>query len=154
MVYTLRFFFIQNAVCFIILMYLVPVLFTFYIQCVLKFKKIISAGAKRLILFRPAKPSDNKMQCFFYMHVNKLYSINCRWILLYSCTRLCDWCSSSGVQWEEKKKEKKINQSLLFIMSQHMCKVSRECKSFHNFFIYSYVLVLVICKWLCVIFWT
>jgi len=29
----------QNAVCFIILTYLVPVLFTFYIQCVLKLKK-------------------------------------------------------------------------------------------------------------------
>ena len=34
---------LQNAVCFIILTYLVPVLFTFYIQCVLKLEKIIPA---------------------------------------------------------------------------------------------------------------
>ena len=33
------FFPLQNAVCFIKLTYLVPVLFTFYIQCVLKLKK-------------------------------------------------------------------------------------------------------------------
>ena len=34
---------LQNAVCFIILTYLVPVLFTAYIQVVLKFEKIIPA---------------------------------------------------------------------------------------------------------------
>jgi len=39
MVYTPRFFPPQNAVCFIILTYLVPVLFTFYIKGVLKLKK-------------------------------------------------------------------------------------------------------------------
>ena len=37
------FFPLQNAVCFIILTYLVPVLLTFYIQNVLKLKKIIPA---------------------------------------------------------------------------------------------------------------
>jgi len=35
------FFHLKNAVCFVILTYLVPVLFTFYIQDVLKLKKII-----------------------------------------------------------------------------------------------------------------
>jgi len=43
MVYIVRFFSLQNAVCFIILTYLVPVLFTFYIQSVLTLKKIIPA---------------------------------------------------------------------------------------------------------------
>jgi len=39
-IYT-RFFPLQNAVCFINLTYLVPVLFAFYIQSVVKLKKII-----------------------------------------------------------------------------------------------------------------
>ena len=37
------FFSLQNAVCFVNLKYLVPVLFTFYIQSVPKLKKIIPA---------------------------------------------------------------------------------------------------------------
>ena len=42
------FFPLQNAVCFIILTYLVPVLLTFYIHNVLKCKKNNNSGAKRL----------------------------------------------------------------------------------------------------------
>jgi len=42
-----QFFPLKNAVCFIFLTYLAPVLFAFYMQVVLKLKK--NSGAKRLI---------------------------------------------------------------------------------------------------------
>ena len=46
------FFFFQNAICFIILTYLVPGLFTFYILDVLKLKKKIIPAPKRLMWHR------------------------------------------------------------------------------------------------------
>jgi len=56
------FFRLQNSVCFIILTYLVPVLFTFYIQGVLKLKKN-NSGSKRL-RFRVLSLGSHTMRCW------------------------------------------------------------------------------------------
>jgi len=50
------FFSLQNPVCFIILAYLVPVLFTFYIQSVLKLKKNSSVAKQLIQLTHFSKP--------------------------------------------------------------------------------------------------
>ena len=50
MVYTLHYFLFKMQFVFIILTYLVPVFFTFYIQDVLKLKKN-NSGSKRLRLY-------------------------------------------------------------------------------------------------------
>ena len=60
MVYTLLFFLsLQNAVCFIILTYLVPVLFTSYIQGVLKLKKNNSSAKRLEDQLRTSVPQSN-----------------------------------------------------------------------------------------------
>ena len=65
MVYTLRFS-PQNAVCFIIVTYLVPVLFTFYIQSVLKLKKN-NFGAKMLNMVYTLLFSLQNAVCFIIL---------------------------------------------------------------------------------------
>jgi len=61
------FFPLQNAVCFIILTCLVPVLFTFYTQGVLKLKKN-SSGAKRLVM------QSEVYKPFFFLNTCTLFT--------------------------------------------------------------------------------
>jgi len=72
MLYTLRFFSLQNAICFIILTYLVPVLFTFihkihilYTECA-KIKKISTEYFKHGI-YSPFLPSS---KCYLFHNSN------------------------------------------------------------------------------------
>ena len=70
MVYNLGFFSLQNAVCFIILTYFVPVLSTFYIQGVLELKNN-NSGAKRFIIkiiLRNARRNNEENQPALFLY--------------------------------------------------------------------------------------
>jgi hypothetical protein len=66
------FFPLQNVVCFIILTYLFPVLFTFYIQDVLKLKKIIPAPKGLCSRYNDVHSRERSMLHVVYRNTNQL----------------------------------------------------------------------------------
>jgi hypothetical protein len=89
------FFFLKNSVCFITLTYLVPVLFTFYIQCVLKLKKN-NSGAKRSIQ-STAKRAASFLATQQQQRVRryKIHFLYIRTVLLQGCL----WKSEREIPW-------------------------------------------------------
>ena len=87
------FFSLQNAVCFIILMYLVPVLFAFYIRGVLKLKKN-NSGAKSLRkfveMFRCWLKSD-KNNCHLTWTPMCIYDSTSQWMFVITETYRSVW---------------------------------------------------------------
>ena len=78
------FFPLQNAVCFIILTYLVPVILTFHIQDVLKLKKIIPAPKGKHGVYSPFFPSSN---CCLFRYSNVFGSFTIH-ILYTECAKI------------------------------------------------------------------
>ena len=143
MVYTLLFS-LQNAVCFIILTYLVSVLFTFYIQGVLKLKKIIPAPkvnsprwTKLLwVIFWNWIHAFKKIQTFeisrFWNRVVEIFSLLGRYVAWVG-----GWLPTDGLSWnvgkqksiyasQNPRKAKNKNTAILYYIqiSFHMKKIS------------------------------